>query len=1061
MRCTKCGYECEQSAKFCGSCGDRLGWGCGSCGAHNVNAPRFCEECGTPRAQSEQTGTEQPTAPVEARAPLQASAPGERRYLTVMFCDLVGSTALSSRLDPEELQQLVLVYQEVCTHAIEEHGGYVAHFMGDGVLAYFGYPIADEQASVRAVRAGLAIVKGIDQKAVDSPNLAVRVGVHSGITVVADMGAGSQRQQRDVVGETPNIAARVQSAAAPGQVAVSEEVKRACEGYIEFAPLGPHELKGIDGSVQLYRAVIATGAGTRLDVAAAKQRLTPLVGRGGEIDTLVAAWRRTQMGDGQVVWMSGEPGIGKSRLVRELVNRVRADGGIEIELRCSALHKSSSLHPPTEQFRRYVVATTGDLSIEGVEHLADGSGTLRSLAVPVVAELLGIPLVAPYQSVAGSADFIRQHTLDVIARLVSDRAMRQPVLMVIEDLQWIDATSAEFAERFIGPNHRSDVMTLVTHRSDFSPDIPAVPHHQRIAIDRLKPEDIRSIIRSIAGDDGLGEALDEQVSQRTEGIPLFAEELTQLLVDNDSANSEISVPATLRDSLMARIDTLGPEAEVIRTLSVLGREASETLLYEVSGLDRIEFNNYAAELLRTGLLIRRGEGSQSAYAFKHALQQEVVYESMLKSTRRQIHAAAARFMEAGFSERTITHPETVAHHFELGGNDARAVDYLLRAGDRAIAISAHDEALIHLRHALQLVLEFPEGPERDKREIAVLVKLGVPVTATTGYGSAEAGEVYSRAQELCDALDDVAQVYPALYGLFRTVLLRAEYDMAEELAQRLAALSRADPHLAALAVGANRSLGSTRVYRGHNHAESFAYLEKALNAPDANRPGAYLVDLGDVVDPIITCRSYAGWMQWLMGNPEQARRHSDEAIAAARRLAHPFTVGLALCFDTWLCQFEGDASLTEARAAEGREHAEAHGFPFWMGWADVLLGWSRLQRGDVGGIETMRTGISTWESQGSRLGKTYFLGLVGHGELSIGDAASAERTLDDAIALSAALDERFWLPELLRGKATAIAMRGRSHDEVRAALDESQRVATSQGATALLARIAASRATLL
>jgi hypothetical protein len=343
----------------------------------------------------------------------------------------------------------------------------------------------------------------------------------------------------------------------------------------------------------------------------------------------------------------------------------------------------------------------------------------------------------------------------------------------------------------------------------------------------------------------------------------------------------------------------------------------------------------------------------------------------------------------------------------------------------------------------------------------VLVKLGVPVTATTGYGSAEAGELYSRAQALCDALDDNAQLYPALYGLFRTVLLRAEYTMAEELAQRLDSLARAEPHRAALAVGANRALGSTRVYRGHNHAEAFAYLEKAMNAPDAGRPGAYLVDLDDVVDPIITCRAYAGWMQWLMGNPAQARRHSDDAVTAARRLAHPFTVGLALCFDTWLCQFEGDAVVTAARATEGREHAEAHGFPFWVGWADVLLGWSRVQSGDVDGIGAMRIGISTWEAQGSRLGKTYFLGLVGDGELSIGDAASAERTFDDAIALTAALDERFWLPELLRGKATAVAMLGRPREEVRLALDESQRIATSQGAAALLARIANSRATLL
>jgi class 3 adenylate cyclase/tetratricopeptide (TPR) repeat protein len=991
------------------------------------------------------------------RPPSVAESPGERRHLTVLFSDLVGSTALSERLDPEELRQLVLVYQDIAVRAIEEHGGYVANFVGDGVLAFFGYPIADELATVRAVRAGLAIARRVSQRADDLPELAVRVGVHCGMTVVADMGVGSQRLQRDAVGKTPNVAARVQSVAAPGQVALTDVVKQACEGYFEFASIGSFELKGLDGELQLYRAVADTGADSRLDVATAARRLTPLVGRGTEVDALVAAWRRTQMGDGQVVWLSGEPGIGKSRLVRELVNRVRADGGIEIEFRCSALHRSSILYPSAEQFRRYLLGTTGELSIEGVEALADENNTPRGFAVPVVAELLGIPLVAPYQAVTGSADHVRQHTLDVLARLIDDRARLQPVLVVIEDLQWIDATNAELAERFIGPDQRSDVMTLVTYRSDHRPDIPSAPHHQRMTVDRLKPEDIRQIIKAVAGERGLGEAVDEQVLQRTEGIPLFAEELTQLLVSNETGGVGLAVPSTLRDSLMARVDSLGPEASVLRTLSVLGPEAPEGLLFEVSGLDRTEFNSYVSELLRVGLLIRRGEGTNAAYAFKHALQQEVVYESMLRSMRRQLHATAARAIEARFIERTITEPETAARHFELGGDDARAVDYLLRAGDRAIAISAHAEALIHLRHARELVARLPVGDSRDAREIAVLVKLGVPVTATTGYGSAAAGEVYSRARALCDSLGDSAQVYPALYGLFRTVMLRAEYQQAEELAQRLDSLAKQQPQRVALAVGANRALGSTRLYRGHDHPRAFAYLEAALDAPDANRPGAYIGDLDDVVDPIVTCRSYAAWAQWLMGNPERARHFSDDAMTAARRLAHPFTVGLAICFDSWLCQFEGDAARTMDRAEQGREHADTYGFPFWLGWAEVLLGWARTRRGDAAGVEAMRAGIEAWEAQGSRLGKTYFLGLVGEGELLIGDLTSAERTLDTAIALAATLDERFWLPELLRSRAIVHARVGRPHETVLAALDEARRAATAQGAMALVERIDTSR----
>ena len=1033
-------------------------WSCGACSTPNPPTNRFCHECGAPRSAVPATETTASPEPVPAVAVAATrAADGERRYVTVMFCDMVGSTTMSGILDPEELQAIMLAYQQACADAIERNGGYIAHYMGDGILAYFGYPIADEQAAVRAVRAGLALVHTVAQRQADVPALSVRVGVHSGITVVADMGAGQQRQLRDVVGETPNIAARIQAIAAPGTVVVSEDVKLACEGYIELQPLGPHELKGLNRPLLLFRAGSDTGAANRLDVAAAKQRLTPLVGRDAEVDLLVAAWRRTRRGDGQVLWISGEPGMGKSRLVRELENRVHADEGIEIELRCSALHQSSSLHSSAEQFRRYLFARAGDLSLAAVEQLADENGTPRGLAVPVVAGLLGIPLVAPYQPVAGSADRIRQHMLDVIARLIDDRARRQPVLVVIEDLQWIDSTSAELAERFIGAQQRNDVMTVVTYRSDFTPDIPAAPHHRQMALERLRPEDIRAIIHSVAGESGLADGLDEQIAVRTEGIPLFAEELTQLLAGKGGVAPGITVPSTLRDSLMARIDRLGPEADVVRTLSVLGREATDGLLHEVSGFDREEFLDHVARLMRAGLVIRRGEGTYAVYSFKHALQQEVVYESMLRSTRRQIHARVAAALESRFAERTVTEPEMSARHFELAGEPLRALPYLMRAGDRAIAISAHDEALTHLEHARALVEQQPEGVERDVQMVNVLVKLGVPITATMGYGSAAAEQVYALAEQLCEGLGENAPVYHALYGLFRTRLLRAEYDRADEIASRLHALASAEPHRAALMVGAQRALGSVKFYRGRDHADALHHLQAALAAPDADRPGVYLGDLSDVVDPIVTCRSYAAWSHWLLGHPEIARQMSNDAITAARRLAHPFTLGLALCFDTWLCQFEGDAGATADRAAEAYEHSVVNGFPFWTGWAGVLLAWGRVQGGDATSVPAMRAAIEQWQAQGSRLGKTYFLALVGQGEAAVGALEQADNSLTEASALVEEVDEQFWMPEIMRTQAEVWRRLSRPEAEVQDLFARAEALAHSQGASALVDRIQRSR----
>ena len=1051
--CGQCGNGCPPTAKFCGECGSRLEWSCVKCAAPNAADNRFCESCGTSR---------DPQFPVLAPVPVEgvsspasvARADGERRYLTVMFCDLVGSTTLSGDLDPEDMQRVVLGFQQACTSAIERNGGYVAHYMGDGILAYFGYPVATEHAAANAARAGLAIVENVKHISPDMPSISVRVGIHAGLAVIADMGAGQSQQVRDVIGETPNVAARVQSMAMPGTVLMSGDAHRLCEGFIVSRSIGHRELKGVARSIELFEVMADTGASSRMDVAHARHTLTPLLGRQREIDVLARAWRRSQRGDGQVVWISGDPGIGKSRLIRELSHQVRADDGIEIELRCSQFHQSSSLYSSTEQFRRYVLAVSTELSLRAIERLGDDSGTPRGLVVPVVADLLGVPFGPPYQRVAGSADFVRKHTLDVIARIIEDRARRQPVLLVIEDIQWIDATSAEMVERFIGPEQSRDLAVIVTHRSDFQPTRPAVAsHHQYIHLDRLDQEEVLAFVAAVAGDRAVDSRRLAQIVARTEGVPLFIEELTQLVLDDIDGASD-SVPATLRDSLTARIDLLGPEVDLLRTLAVVGREAPDGLLHEVSQLDRQTFERYRDRLIEGGLVIRRGRGVHAVYGFKHALQHSVVYESMLRVTRRAVHARVASALEVRFVDRSVTEPEVSARHHELAGDLTSAVHYLGRAGARAIAISAHREALTHLQHARQLVAQLPDGRERDLEEISVLVQLGVPTTALLGYGSEETEEVYSSAERLCALVGEGAPVYAALYGLFRTRLLRGEYSNAQEISVRLMGLAAAEPGREALRVGAERAMGSVLLYQGRSHRESLDHLEGALAASHTERPGAYLGDLNDVVDPIVTCRAYAAWALWLLGEPKAARALSDEAVSSARRLAHPFTLGLALCFDTWLCQFERDIDAVERRADEAYRHSIDYGFPFWTGWANVLRAWVRAARGDVEGVDAMRAGIDEWQAQGSALGKSYFLGLVGEGEAMVGLWQDSATTLDGAIELAERVGEGFWLPELVRLRAEAAQGLGEAPAAVAALLDRAEHIATGQGAQSLLERIA-------
>lgn len=983
---------------------------------------------------------------------VRATAAGERRHVALMFCDLVGSTSLSESLDVEEFTAVVQAYQRAVGAEVERQSGYVGHFMGDGVLAYFGYPVADALASVRAIRAGFALIAAVDELRSEYPGLAVRVGVHSGETVITDMGAGDNRQLRDVVGDTPNMAARVQGIAAPGTIAVSSSARDECSGFIDFDSMGLHELKGISEPIEIFRAVSDTGAGDRLDLAAAQQRLTPLVGRNAELDQLTAAWRRTRAGDPQVVWLSGEPGIGKTRLVRELLRTVHADGAIEIEFRCSMLHQASRLHSAAEQFRRYLLARHGGLTIDGAEQLADENGTPRSLAVPVIAQLVGIPLVDPYRAVDGSSDHIRQHTLDVVARLVEDRARRQPVVVVIDDIQWIDSTTAELVERFIGDEPAPDIMTVVTHRSDHHPDVPSAPHHHQIELDRLGESEVAEIIAAVAGEGAIAASLTRRISSRTEGIPLFAEELTQLVLASPS-DADPSVPATLRDSLMARIDRLGPEADVLRVLSIFGREAPAGLLQAVSGLDTEQFVHRIERLLSSGMIVRRGSGARAVYAFRHALQQEVAYESMLRSTRRQLHARVANALESLFVESTLAEPEISARHLELSGEVERALPYLFRAGDRAIAISAHDEALTHLSHARELIAQLPPGPDRDRYEIDALVRLGVPTTATLGYGSPEAETMYARAQELSASMGGDSNTYPALYGLFRVRLLQARYERASALARQLDEMATAAPHRVELTAGSERALGSVLFYTGHDQTRTLHHLQNVLSLPDADRPGAYLGSLTDVVDPVITSRSYAAWTNWIIGNPKAARQLSDDAVHAARRLAHPFTVCLALCFDSWLRQFESDVAATIATAEEARGLAAEHGFTFWVGWADVLLSWGRGMLGDTTAVDALWAGIDGWQAQGSRLGKTYFVGLAGHVQAVSGDLDAAAATLDDALELVESMDEHFWQPELHRLRAEVLRGCGGDPAQVGALLERARERAVAQGASALVERI--------
>jgi class 3 adenylate cyclase/predicted ATPase len=1028
-------------AAYCGSCGAALAV-CPACHHANPAGNRYCARCGTPL----------PTAAASA-----AAGEGERRQLTVMFCDLVDSTVVAGRVDPEDYRALVDAYQRACADAIGRAGGYIAHYMGDGLLAYFGYPVAEEDAAARAVRAGLAVVAAVGALRPQHPDAAVRVGVHSGLVVVAPMGIGPGRIDADVVGETPNIAARLQSAARPGEVVVSGATRALVGRGFTFEPLGPLPLKGVGRPVDGHRVVGPAAKARTGDV----EELAPMVGRDREMALLLDRLATSMDGAGQVVVITAEPGVGKSRLVSELRSEVARSRGIGVELRGSSHHRHTTLHPLIEHLRRALDADEPEVTeaalLARIEQLADLSGVPRALAVPVVADLVGVPSGEVYVARQGSPELLRRHSLQVVTQLLIGLTRQGPVVLVCEDAHWIDATTADLMACLLELPPVAGLLIVITQRPTTDAAWPELANLTRLELGPLPTDAVESIVNRLAGDTPLPADVRARITDRTEGIPLFAEELTRAVLEAGATAVVADVPATLRDSLMARLDRVGGAREVAQLASVVGREVPYDLLEAVAGMQETLLRDDIERLVDAGIVQRRGGYPRARVVFRHTLVQEVAYDSLLRSARRRCHQDVATALESRFPERATEEPDVLAHHLELGGRTADAVAAYRLAGQAATRRSANAEAIAHLQAALRLVRAEPPGPERDERELEVLMALGVPVTAAHGYGAAEVEEVYSRAGELCEAIGDRAPLFDALYGTFRIHLLRAEYAPAERLARRLAGLATQGDAPAAR-VAAARALGSVHLYQGAPSEVVLGDLAPLQPLAADHPPGTFLVELNDVVDPIVTGHAYAAWGHWLAGHADQARRLADSSVVIARTIGHPFTLTLALCFDAWLHQFLRDSAMVRVRAREAHVLAVEQGFPFWIGWAEALHGWGRAVEGETEvGVAEVRQGLVDWQATGSRLGTTYFLSLLADGLRLGGELAEATETLEEARRLAEDTGEGFWAPELARLLAEVRAADSAPPAEVLALLDEAETAASQRNATALVLRAALSR----
>src|SRR5262245_23940540 len=676
LRCPSCGHGNRPDRRFCAQCGGRLGDVCSACGTLNEPGERFCSHCGAPL-----TGT---------------AAEGERRQLTVLFCDLVGSTSLSQKLDPEEWHDVVKQYHQATAAAVARFGGHVAQYLGDGLVVYFGWPDAHEDDPERAIRAGLGILDAmvaVNARLVadDGIRLAVRVGMHTGPVVVTERG--------EVFGETPNLAARVQAAADPDTVVISAATQRLVAGIFVMEDRGPQALKGVREPMVLYRVLQPSGVRSRLDVAAG--RLTPFVGRDLELGTLVDRWERAAEGEGQNVLIVGEAGVGKSRLVYQLRERLAPVPHTWLECRATPYTEGTPFHPVIDLVQQGLAFAPEDTAADKVEKL-ERAVTLARLdlaeAVPLVADFLGLAPPEGYPQLALNPDVQRRKTMELLAAWNLALAEVQPLVMLVEDLHWVDPSSLELFGRLMAQTATARVLLIATTRPDFAPPWPARSNLTTLQLARLTKRHAREMVAALGGGSLSADMVDTLVA-RADGVPLYVEELTKAAIQPGVGHGAGAIPATLADSLMARLDRLSAAKEVAQRAALLGREFAYRLLAATAGLDEAMLRLGLERLVEAEILFARGEPPIATYTFKHALVQEAAYESLLKRTRQQLHGRVVEVLVERFPERVSGEPELVARHAEAAGRRDDAITYYARAGEQAQTRSAHEEAIRQLRRA--------------------------------------------------------------------------------------------------------------------------------------------------------------------------------------------------------------------------------------------------------------------------------------------------------------------------------------------------------------------------
>lgn len=970
---------------------------------------------------------EQILTPPSLRSHIRAP---ERRQVTLLVCgsELFESEAYLEGLDAEDQTDVLRAFQQACTQAVSQFDGSVVQCNEQGLLGCFGYPVAYEDAADRAARAGLSLLDGLkalgDQLHVGHQlELEPWVGLHTGPAVVEAVAGGIS-----LAGEARNVAVRLRDVVEPGQVVCTEATHRLLRSKFECERSGSHKVKGVSQPLELYRVKAAAPVATPIDVA----RLSPLTGRDHEANLLMDRWAQAQEGMGQVVLIIGEPGLGKSRLVHNLKEHVlgqMVEGEIDapvIEWRCSPQFQNTRLYPAIDFYERALAFSRDEPAEERFErmiHRLEQYGLVRPEAVQLWASLLSLPIPARFPPLALSPVREREETFRIMLEWLHTRSVRKPILFIVEDLHWVDASTLEFLGQFLAEGLHDSILTLLTFRPEFKTPWPAVAHQTSLALNRLTRQQVGELMRKKT-DSALSEALVGQVYERTRGVPLFVEEFTKMAQESGVLDKGWStstsgqtllgreIPATLQDLTMARLDRMEGERELAQLAATLGREFSHELLAAVAALDEPTLEGELAKLIQAEILYAKGRPPRCTYMFKHALLEDALYNGLVKGKRQQFHRRIVEVLEAQFQQTAETRPELLAHHFSEAGLAEKGAEYWLKAGLRARQRSANPEAIAHLTKGLSLLDTLPDSGERDARKLELLNPLGTALIAARGYATPEVGPVFQRARELCERVGSPTQKFAIMRGVFAWHVVGGDFRLCTGLASEAMefALGLNDPGILMEALFLCSVAG---LYRG-DFIGVREHSERALSEYD-DRDCTQMWASINGENSGVGHRCYLALSLWYLGYPDQALQLSREAIELARTIGHPFSLEYALHHAGWLrhhCLLGDEA---QAAADEQINIATEQGFTFWRATGTLYRGAGLILQGNlVIGLPLLVEGLESYRATGAKLALPYYLSLLGDGYTRAGLLGEALKALNDGLSIAEENDDRFQEAELHR-----------------------------------------------